>query len=51
MVDHVSNYSNLNLSVDYTDAENARTDAFVTGEYMKELARLSFIDSEIAQAP
>ena len=51
MVDHISNYANLNLSVDYTDAENSKTDTFVTGEYMRELARLSFIDTEIANAP
>ena len=50
-VDRISNYTSLNLSVDYTDAENARTDAFATSEYMRELARLSFIDSEISEAP
>lgn len=50
-VDRVSNYTSLNLSVDYTDAEMNKLDGFVTGEYMKELARLSFIDSELAELP
>ena len=50
-IDHVSNYTSLNLSVDHTDAENTRLDSMATAEYMQAFSRLSFIDSEISDAP
>jgi oligoendopeptidase F len=50
-IDHVSNYTSLNVSVDYTDADAQNTDAAATSRYMEGYSRLSFIDSEIADAP
>ncbi len=50
-LDLISNYVSLNVSVDYTDAENRKLESIVTSDYMKELSRLSFIESELADAP
>ncbi|MCR5558353.1 MAG: oligoendopeptidase F [Butyrivibrio sp.] len=50
-IDHVSNYTSLNVSVDYTDADAQNTDSVATSRYMEGYSRLSFIDSEIADAP
>ena len=50
-IDLVSNYTSLNVSVDYTNAENKKLDSVVTAEYMEAFSRLTFIESEIADAP
>ncbi|WP_029230727.1 oligoendopeptidase F [Butyrivibrio sp. VCB2006] len=51
LVDYVSNYTSLNVSVDFTDAELQRIDSIATNEYMEAFSRLSFIESEISDAP
>ncbi len=50
-IGYVSEYTSLNVSVDFTDAENKKLDSIVTSEYMEAISRLSFIESEIADAP
>ena len=50
-VDYVSSYTSLNVSVDYTDSEAQRLDSIATNEYMEAYSRLSFIESEISDAP
>ncbi|SFB75400.1 oligoendopeptidase F [Butyrivibrio sp. YAB3001] len=50
MIDQISSYTSLNVSVDYTDAENKKINAVVTNTYIKILSDLSFIESEIADA-
>ena len=47
----VSEYASLNVSVDYTDAEAKKTESIVTSEASQIFSRLSFISSEISDAP
>ncbi|MBQ3797325.1 MAG: oligoendopeptidase F [Butyrivibrio sp.] len=47
----VSEYASLNVSVDYTDAEAKKTESIVTSEAVQAFSRLSFISSEISDAP
>ncbi len=50
-VAYVGEYTSLNVSVDYTDAEAQKLDSIATNEYMDGYSRLSFIESEISDAP
>ena len=47
----VSEYAGLNVSVDYTDAEAKKTESIVSSEASQIFSRLSFISSEISDAP
>lgn len=49
--DWLYNYVSLNVSVDYTDAEAQKEQSIVLAEFAKADSALSFIDSELADAP
>ncbi|QFJ54062.1 oligoendopeptidase F [Pseudobutyrivibrio xylanivorans] len=49
--DHLINYVELNVSVDYTNGEAQKEQAIVMSEFSKALSTVSFIDSELAVAP
>ena len=49
--DLLYNYVSLNVSVDYTDAEAQKEQSIVLSEFAKADSALSFIDSELADAP
>lgn len=49
--DHLFNYVELNVSVDYTNGEAQKEQAIVMSEFSKALSTVSFIDSELAVAP
>ena len=49
--DHLFNYAELNVSVDYTNAEAQKEQAIVMSEFTRALSTVSFIDSELAEAP
>ncbi|SDH72809.1 oligoendopeptidase F [Pseudobutyrivibrio sp. 49] len=51
MADHLYNYVELNVSVDYTNAEAQKEQAIVMSEFSKALSTVSFVDSELAEAP
>ncbi len=48
---HLFNYVELNVSVDYTNGEAQKEQAIVMSEFSKALSTVSFIDSELAVAP
>ncbi|MBQ6462833.1 MAG: oligoendopeptidase F [Pseudobutyrivibrio sp.] len=50
-IDLLYNYVSLNVSVDYTDAEAQKEQSIVLSEFAKADSALSFIDSELADAP
>ncbi|MBQ5426229.1 MAG: oligoendopeptidase F [Pseudobutyrivibrio sp.] len=50
-IDLLYNYVSLNVSVDYTDAEAQKEQSIVLAEFAKADSALSFIDSELADAP
>lgn len=50
-IDLLYNYVSLNVSVDYTDAEAQKEQSIVLSEFAKADSTLSFIDSELADAP
>ena len=49
--DLLYNYVSLNVSVDYTDAEAQKEQSVILTEFTKADSALSFIDSELADAP
>ncbi len=49
--DLLYNYVSLNVSVDYTDAEAQKEQSVILSEFTKADSALSFIDSELADAP
>ena len=49
--DHLYNYVELNVSVDYTNGEAQKEQAIVMSEFSKALSTVSFMDSELAMAP
>ena len=49
--DLLYNYVSLNVSVDYTDAEAQKEQSIILSEFAKADSALSFIDSELADAP
>ena len=51
MADHLYNYVELNVSVDYTNAEAQKEQAIVMSEFSRALSTVSFVDSELAEAP
>ena len=51
MVDHLYSYVELNVSVDYTNAEAQKEQAIVMSEFSKAFSTVSFVDSELAEAP
>lgn len=50
-IDLLYNYVSLNVSVDYTDAEAQKEQSIILSEFSKADSALSFIDSELADAP
>ena len=50
-IDLLYNYVSLNVSVDYTDAEAQKEQSIVLAEFAKADSALSFIASELADAP
>ncbi|SCZ78838.1 oligoendopeptidase F [Pseudobutyrivibrio xylanivorans] len=51
MADHLYNYVELNVSVDYTNADAQKEQALVMSEFSRALSTVSFVDSELAEAP
>ena len=51
MADHLFNYVELNVSVDYTNADAQKEQAIIMSEFSKALSTVSFADSELAEAP
>ncbi len=51
MADHLYNYVDLNVSVDYTNADAQKEQALVMSEFSRALSTVSFVDSELAEAP
>lgn len=51
MVDHLYSYVELNVSVDYTNADAQKEQALVMSEFSKAFSTVSFVDSELAEAP
>ncbi|MBR5637104.1 MAG: oligoendopeptidase F [Pseudobutyrivibrio sp.] len=50
MADHLYNYVDLNVSVDYTNADAQKEQAIVMSEFSKALSTVSFVDSELAES-
>ncbi len=50
-ISHINDYVSLEVSTDYTNAEAKKLNALVSFEITKMLSELSFIESEIADAP
>ncbi|SHJ17581.1 oligoendopeptidase F [Pseudobutyrivibrio xylanivorans] len=51
MADHLYNYVDLNVSVDYTNADAQKEQALVMSEFSRALSTVSFVDSDLAEAP
>lgn len=51
VMEHVGNYANLAMSVDYTDSDNRQRNARMGQAFAIASAQLSFIESEILQQP
>lgn len=51
LADHLYCYSDLNVAVDHTNADNKRLQALFFNAFSAVSSRLSFIDSELADAP
>ena len=51
MADHLINYTNLNVAVDHTNSEAKKEEALVMATFAMANSRMSFIDSELADAP
>ncbi len=51
LMDHTGSYASLAVSVDYTDTASQARDAKVTAAFADIMSRLSFVRSEISDAP
>ncbi len=49
-MDHIGNYCNLSVAVDYTDAKSQERQAAVRAEQAEIMSALSFIESELSEA-